>query len=104
MHIVRAAQLGCYDRVRGFTKYPWLPSMNTPLFWAKDRSFEAPQLGPEDVVIGMVPSTEIPVVANIESLIEYHTAILGVTGTGKTELALDIVRELAQKGSKGFLR
>ena len=102
MHIVRAAQLGCYDRVRGFTKYPWLPSMNTPLFWAKDRSFEAPQLGPEDVVIGMVPSTEIPVVANIDSLIEYHTAILGVTGTGKTELALDIVREAAQRGAKVF--
>jgi uncharacterized protein len=35
-------------------------------------------------------------------LIEYHTAILGVTGTGKTELALDIIREAVPRGVKVF--
>jgi hypothetical protein len=35
-------------------------------------------------------------------LVEFHTAILGVTGTGKTELALDIVREAEQRGVKVF--
>lgn len=40
--------------------------------------------------IGKVPSTNVGAVANIDALVEYHTAILGITGTGKTELALDM--------------
>lgn len=101
-HIVRAAQLGSYDPLNGFRKYPWLPKMNTPLFYAKDREFEAPKTRDGEFVIGNVPSTNIGVVANIHDLIQYHTAVLGVTGTGKTELALDIVREAIAHGVKVF--
>lgn len=101
-HIVRAAQLGCYDADKGFTKFPWLPAMNTPLFAAKARAFPAPILSDRDFLIGTVPSTDVGVAANIDELVEFHTAILGVTGTGKTELALDVVREAAKRGVKVF--
>jgi uncharacterized protein len=101
-HIVRAAQLGRYSSENGFTKYPWLPSMNSPLFIAKNRQFPAPMLSAREFIIGNVPSTNIGVVANVDDLVEYHTAILGVTGTGKTELALDIVREAVARGVKVF--
>lgn len=101
-HIVRAAQLGCYSTDRGFTKYPWLPAMNTPLFAARDRAFPVPQIGDREFEIGKVPSTDIGVIASIDDLVEYHAAILGVTGTGKTELALDIVREAVSRGVKVF--
>lgn len=101
-HIVRAAQLGCYSTDRGFTKYPWLPAMNTPIFAARERAFPAPLIGSREFVIGTVPSTDIGVVASIDSLVEYHAAILGVTGTGKTELALDIVREAVARDVKVF--
>jgi hypothetical protein len=101
-HIVRAAQLGVYDSNQGFAKYQWLPAMNTPLFIAKDRAFSGGQLSDREFVIGKVPSTQVSVAANIDDLIEYHTAILGVTGTGKTELGLDIVREAASRNVKVF--
>lgn len=101
-HIVRAAQLGRYDPTEGFTKYPWLPAMNTPLFAAKTRVFPPPTLSDRDFLIGKVPSADVAVAANIDELIEYHTAILGVTGTGKTELALDVVREAVKRGIKVF--
>ncbi len=101
-HIVRAAQLGRYSADRGFTKYPWLPAMNTPLFAARDREFSAPRISDREFEIGKVPSTDIGVIASIDDLVEYHAAILGVTGTGKTELALDIVREAVQRGVKVF--
>jgi uncharacterized protein len=101
-HIVRAAQLGNYDEHTGFTKYPWLPAMNTPLFAAKARVFPPAVLSEREFSIGSVPSTNINVAANIDDLLEYHTAILGVTGTGKTELALDVVREATQRGVKVF--
>ena len=101
-HIVRAAQLGCYEGAKGFVKYPWLPAMNTPLFGAKDRDFQQEEIGPREFPIGIVPSTNIALTANIDDLVEYHTAILGVTGTGKTELALDIVREAVARDTKVF--
>lgn len=92
-HIVNSVQLGCYSPNAGFTKYGWLPTMNTPVFWAKARDFPAAVLKAGEFVIGSVPSTNIGVTANIDDLVQFHTAVLGVTGTGKTELALDIVRE-----------
>ena len=101
-HIVQAAQLGCYTIDRGFTKYPWLPVMNTPVFAARDREFPAACITDREFEIGQVPSTGIGVIASIDDLVEYHAAILGVTGTGKTELALDIVREAVQRGVKVF--
>lgn len=101
-HIVRAAQLGCYTIDQGFTKYPWLPVMNTPLFAASDREFPTAHISDREFEIGKVPSTNIGVIANVDDLTEYHTAILGVTGTGKTEVALDIVREAVQRDIKVF--
>lgn len=101
-HIVNAAQLGCYAPERGFTKYPWLPGMNVPLFWAKNLTFPPPVLSDKEFIIGNVPSTNIGVVADADEIVRYHTAILGVTGTGKTELALDIVREAVKRDVRVF--
>ena len=101
-HIVQAAQLGCYTVEKGFTKFPWLPAMNTPLFAAGNREFPPARIAEQEFEIGTVPSTNIGVIANMDDLVEYHAAILGVTGTGKTELALDIVREAVRRGVKVF--
>jgi hypothetical protein len=76
--------------------------MNSPLFWAKTLKFPPSVLSKNEFIIGEVPSTDIGVAAKISELVEYHTAILGVTGTGKTELALDIVREAWASGVKVF--
>lgn len=101
-HIVMASQLGIYSSEHGFTKFTWLPSMNSPLFSASSRQFADPKIGEGEFEIGKVPSTNVQAVATIDELVEYHTAVLGVTGTGKTELALDIVRQAVKKGTKVF--
>ena len=80
-HIVKAVQLGCYDAEDGFTKFPWLPEMNSPLFWAKNLSFPTSVLSNDEFIIGDVPSTNIGVAARVSDIVEYHTAILGVTRT-----------------------
>lgn len=76
--------------------------MNTPVFWAKERVFPAPIAKQGEFPIGVVPSTNIGVMANIDDLVQFHTAVLGVTGTGKTELALDIVCEAAKNDFRIF--
>ncbi|MHC2585434.1 helicase HerA domain-containing protein [Bradyrhizobium diazoefficiens] len=53
------------------------------------------------VRIGNVPSTNIGTAA-LDDLVQFHTTILGMTGTGKSELALDVVRQAADNDFKVF--
>lgn len=102
VHIASAAQLGCYDSKEGFQKFPWLPDMNQPLFLLSSEKGEAQELAANEFVIGRVPSTPFGVTVVLDDLIEYHTAVLGVTGTGKTELTLDIIRNALDRQTKVF--
>jgi len=98
--IVTAAQLGCYDPIDGFKKYDWVPEMNTPVFSAKDQHFIEPNPTERQFIVDHISSTNIGVLVNVDELLECHTAIFGATGTGKTELALHIVREAVRRNVK----
>lgn len=103
-HIVFAEQLGTLDAERGFVKYGWLPSMNSPVFLPPSVT-EAPCGDSDrldDFELGFVPNSTVPVTASLSDMLEYHTAILGVTGTGKTELAFDIIRYALSQDVKVF--
>jgi DNA helicase HerA-like ATPase len=76
--------------------------MNSPVFLIGESTSLELQLSQEEFAIGFVPYSKIPVGANLGELVEYHTAILGVTGTGKTELAYDILRFAIKRGFKVF--
>jgi len=102
MHVAYAAQLGFYDPAEGFKKFPWLPEMNQPVFLVSADSTVEPVLKANEFVIGKVPSTGFQVPVVLDDLIEYHTAILGKTGTAKTELAFDIIREALKRNTKVF--
>jgi hypothetical protein len=100
--LVTAAQLGSYEPIDGFKKYDWVPEMNTPVFLAKDHHFIEPNPTERQFVIDHVSSTNIGVLVDIDDLLECHTAIFGATGTGKTELALNIIREAVRRNVKVF--
>jgi hypothetical protein len=102
VHIASAAQLGTYDEAAGFRKFPWLPDMNRPLFLLSQDNSAVTPLGKNEFSIGSVPNTPFGVTVRLDHLIEYHTAVLGVTGTGKTELALDIIRHALDAECKVF--
>ncbi len=102
VHVVFATQLGSFDASEGFEKYSWLPEMNQPLFLASETEKHAQTLKANEFSIGKVSHTSIIVPVVLDDLIEYHTAVLGVTGTGKTELVLDIIREAVVRGRKVF--
>ena len=88
-----ASQLGVLNREKGFEKFAWLPGMNTPVF-AVPEGFgrDSVSIAETDFTFGNVPGTSIPVPGGFADMLEYHTAILGVTGSGKTELAFDLLR------------
>lgn len=102
--VVLASQLGTLETDGGFKKYGWVPQMNAPVFLPKESSSLStePDLTSDDFALGTVAQTAIVVKASLAEMVDYHTAILGVTGTGKTELALDIIRANLDANRKVF--
>lgn len=100
---VTAAQLGSPSTGGDFTWHPWVPTMNTPVF----RPVVAPGM-PERVRsdqrdlldFAVVPGTEFPGQIDFKKLSEFHGAVLGVTGMGKTELVFDVIREGLRRQAK----
>jgi len=91
-----AMQLGDFNQdTLNFDKIGWVPDMYSPLFTAKEvaeeKDFEYPEYK-----LGVVPKTDIPVVLNLHDAISHHIALIGVTGSGKSFLAREIIREISQ--------
>lgn len=103
-HVVVAGQLGIRDATGRFTKYGWVPPMNAPVFLPGP--IAAPHAvataSSDDFTLGTVAQTGMNVTASLSDLADYHTAVLGVTGTGKTELVLDMIRAHVKAGRKVF--
>lgn len=100
-HIGLAAQLGELDEAQGFLKFDWVPSMNSPVFCYKNpeqAQQNIPQVGQFNY--GKIPYSNINVNGNFIKSYNHHTAILGVTGSGKTELAFDLIRHSVNNGIK----
>jgi hypothetical protein len=91
--VATASQLGILNPKKGFEKFAWLPAMNTPVFAVpKEFGKDIVQIKDSDFKYGNVPGTSVSVTGAFADMLEYHTAIMGVTGAGKTELAFDLLR------------
>jgi len=99
-HIAIAGQLGEFHQIKGFIKYGWVPFMNAPVFLPKEKMKTVKKIVDDEMEIGTIPNTKIPIRISLKDMLEYHTAILGVTGTGKTELAFDIIKNEIKRGTK----
>lgn len=98
--IATAIQLGEFVAEKGFVRYDWVPQMNTCVFLVPG-DFKL-QYTPksDEYSFGMLPGTTCDVFADINEIVHYHAAVLGVTGTGKTELSLDLIRASVAQGCK----
>lgn len=98
-----AQQVGIWNpgKVR-FEKYGWVPPMHAPLFLI-DKSYQVKyEIQPNELILGHIPNTNFPVIANVETLITHHTAILGITGSGKTQMAFTIIGKMVELKAKVF--
>jgi hypothetical protein len=90
--IGEAIQLGTWDKTKfQFEQFGWVPGINSPVFLASNIS--DPEIEENEFVIGKIPNTNYPVTINKTTAMSHHLAIIGVTGTGKSIFARNLIRE-----------
>lgn len=100
--IGEAEQLGTWNESRhGFETHSWVVPENAPVIHIIEQVQSAAR---EEVVgiveVGHVPSSKFPINISIRDLVLYHSAILGVTGSGKSFLAYHLIENCAKSGVK----
>ena len=87
-----AIQLGIWRPETGnFEKYGWVPFINSPVYLAS--SIPIPEIAENEYEIGKIPNSNYPVIIKKDIALTHHTAILGVTGTGKSIFARNLIRQ-----------
>ena len=87
-----AIQLGTWnhEKVR-FEQFGWVPEINSPVYISS--KIQDVEIEETEFQIGHIPNTNFPVIINKELALTHHTAVLGVTGTGKSIFARNLIRE-----------
>ncbi|WP_178974250.1 ATP-binding protein [Mycobacterium colombiense] len=97
--IASAVPTGVLDAFGIFGRPAWIPKINAPVFGVSS-DLAAKTENAHHFLLGHVPGTQLELRGDFVRGIESHTAILGATGSGKTELAFDLVRHAAKAGVK----
>ena len=90
-----AIQLGEWQNdLLSFQKFGWVPAINTPIFKADTSNFQVQEYSYPDFKLGTIPNTQLPSVINLHEAVSHHLALLGVTGSGKSFLAREVITSL----------
>ena len=90
-----AIQLGTWQQDNTkFEPFGWLPEINSPVYVASQ--VDNATFKDDELEIGKIPNSNFPVVIKKELALTHHTAILGVTGTGKSVFSRNLIREYLQ--------
>jgi hypothetical protein len=91
-----AKKIGCWEAGLGrFEIVKWIPQPNEPVFVVKSEQYQ-----PNKEAVGHFPETNFDVAIDTNLLVTHNAAILGVLGSGKSFLALEIVERLIAEGIK----
>ncbi|WP_157135040.1 ATP-binding protein [Leptonema illini] len=77
-----------------FQKFGWVPPVNTPIFFADTTNIQIPRFRHPKVQLGKIPNTTLPSIMDLNLAISHHLAILGITGSGKSFIAKEIIQGL----------
>jgi hypothetical protein len=96
-----AIQLGKWQNDKlSFQKFGWVPSINTPIFKANTSQIKVEKYEYPNFKLGVIPNTFLPSIINLNEAVSHHMALLGVTGSGKSFLAREIITELNGNDTK----
>ncbi|QQR72936.1 MAG: DUF87 domain-containing protein [Holophagales bacterium] len=96
---VLAGQLGVWDRTKcQFETVPWVPGAGHIVrkIGASLNVEHRPPQGRE--VVGRVPNSTFPVHVAVDDVVTHNTALIGVTGSGKSYLAFHLIEAMVAQG------
>lgn len=97
---IRARKIGCWiDKKKYLESVAWTPDIYAPVFLAMH--VEKPNFQQDS--IGFIPGTDYGINLDVHKLITHNAAILGVLGSGKTSLALELICRMLNKGINVFV-
>ncbi len=98
---ISAQQVGEWDPTQQkFVNASWVPDYNALVFQEPTNMSAMHALGGNFFRVGLVPKSQYPVYINFDETVSHHLAIIGKTGTGKSQMAAKIVNSLASAGYK----
>lgn len=90
--IGEAIQLGTWEQEKvKFEPFGWVPEINSPVYIASQ--VKNTDIADDELIIGKIPNTSFPVVIKKDLALTHHTAVIGVTGTGKSVFSRNLIRE-----------
>jgi len=99
-----ATQLGIWDKEKlRFDRQEWVPELNAVAYlYSKsgDAKVTKAALSTDKFLVGFVPHTDFPVIADVPSLVQHHYSVLGITGCGKTTYEMDLIEKKLECGIK----
>jgi hypothetical protein len=97
--IGEAVQLGEWNTISGeFEQFGWVPNVNTSVFLAS--AIEETDISKDEYIIGYIPGTNYPAIINKQYAVTHHTAILGITGSGKSVFARNLINQISSDETK----
>jgi uncharacterized protein len=95
---VVAGQLGLWDAtLASFKSIDWVAPAGQLVTVSPGIAATPPKMR---CVVGCVPNSKFPVHVNIEELVTHNTALVGVTGSGKSYLAFHLIEAMVECGLK----
>lgn len=92
-----AIQLGEWDNeALSFQKFGWVPQINTPIFKANTAVYHVKTFEYPEFQLGLIPDTSLPSIINLHDAVSHHLALLGVTGSGKSYIARELIDKLSE--------
>ncbi len=99
--LVTANQLGIWKgESLTFEQFAWVPPSGSLVFrlaQAEQRNYQIPE---ECTLVGNIPYSDFPVHARVHDLVTHNTAIIGITGSGKSYLAFHLIEAFIEHGIK----
>ena len=97
--IGEAIQLGTWNtELSRFEQFGWVPEINSPIYLSS--KIEEQPNSENEYTIGYIPNTNYPVIIDKETSITHHTAILGITGSGKSVFTRNLIRQITSDTTK----
>ncbi len=88
---ITARKLGKWDSDK-FVQVPWVPKIYEAVYKVCTENVEK-----NENYIGQIPGTNYGAAVSCEDLVTHNTAILGVLGSGKTSLAIELIQRMAKE-------